>query len=1625
MLSPTVARKQIKNIKMNNNYYYFSTHTIKQSIYTRLEAGATYKTLDDDIRDLLDLLVNHFPKDELAENPLDYCSKFIMKHKSELYELEKLKGTFLKYFLVEYLGFVLQWGASTRAFGKNSSKRAETITEQGLIQEMTDSNGTIKKLLDSSEGDLSAVKPFLPAIMISLYTNTRKKSIMEFKHTGKFCFDFDGLKDSNDAVKWMNKVWKGTKNVKPYMAFISPRGKGFKVFCKVDTSNPDFQRDFRLEEREVVMRHHKVWFEGARKELVDSFPELEQKFDLATNDPQRLTYLPFIADKSCNFKYDPSIQSDYSEIVDKEREYEQKELRKKLSENPEAIAKIMKEQGITSKEDAYHLFLKNKSHDFDLEYEIEKFIQVIDFIEELSFKDDRVSNWVYEKFNDYHTLHKMSWVLYGVFGDLAIEQLKRLIPAGSNKLDESGNDYRWAIRSKEDYDQDQLQTLTPGAFYKLVLELGEVKNFLSENFGPSSGNVSDFKIINSYYEIYQRNVELHNNDNDQADLSEFLENMTDYIDKKKIRLPLIEELETIPAEITLGHNNYLDKDVMHNLFQKKYGDKRIFSLRSQCGSGKNTLAGHPDYKIKGRVILAEPYKAISNQIAKEAWDEENRPEQLFVNSDIENTVTSFKKEDKEVIRVNYEKTLKGKDLPKSDNLVVHCTYDQVLNLRHEDMATFDYIFIDESHTLSDGLDYRAEVISMLIHHLIEFVAKKRNGKTKIIFMSGTPNVETHAIPEIMEHYQIKSLFQRIIVHKKYKKRPIIHLTHLDTDDSSVRFDEVLNQINKYLKEGRKVFYLFNNKLKMDEYIRKIQAKLSTSIKIGLFYSGSEGECTQNILSGKFGDFDVVLATTFFINGINIDKDGLTEDEVKQGKTSTQKYGIIIDLGNIFTKVNVMGAVQAINRFRNRECHSAVFFPKIFKPNLKNTEKKFNFGNAVGKLLGINKYNCHLLSVNEDATPNEITEEEEKEEVHLLAETRKNPANVSLRDIATFAEKDENKKLVVSSITKKARIYEDWFCSLDGYHYLAKDAGLTSIIIHRNIGSPLKEMTKDQVELENNLIRNFLDDEKAMNYLERQINPEKRILVRASNRVLDPISTEIGNFEVIDFINDKYILEGDFHSSHERAVNQLINYHLRLCYWYGSDKAIELLRFLINPKAELQPSKSSSYLKNINKYVNSCNSVQDGKLINAINYIKAIDSLSKKELGVIKEVKPNYISYTVTDADLVNNLKNMWAKQQHEIIMYKLDVSQSLEKKELKKYYSKTELIKTIDLEKLATQLNKLSNYTPLKYNKEGNIKTYETIVIPRIIRSPKLGSDMDIEIDEFSEPSLSTVEDNANKLRQFSHDNKRKLKAYLEPLIKVNNASAKKMYDFLLGKLNKKEIQNSIKYIDSLINDPVKSNIPNISNILNRLKIDLSNLDDLLLTFFKTSEYTTYKELKNIGFVPFVHQTFFCAENFKLESLEAKFTSMLKNIKEEDVFNSLKRNSKLFKNSRRLKISNNASKTTLGKSNETKVSYVVLNKKGDIIYTDFSLSKTCVFLCRYAFKNEGFVMKDASTPPKVFNKGIYNAGTFKRDYYSNSSTNKTVANYIVNTYEVNVQDYIDYVNPPKIKTLPKSKGKAA
>ena len=449
---------------------------------------------------------------------------------------------------------------------------------------MTDPKASIKKLLDAARGNLSVVKPYLPAIMISLNTNTRDKSIMKFEHTGRFCFDIDKLENTTEALKWLNKIWKGTKNIKPYMAFVSPRGKGVKVFCKVDVTSKKFKKDFTLKDRKSVMKHHKIWYEGARKEIIAAFPELEEKFDESTKDPQRLTYIPFIADQNNHFKYDANKFSNYSIIAKNEKNFQNKELEKKIALKAEDIKKIKQEKNITSDKEAYKFLLKNKSLDFDVDFEKEKLIKTIDFIEDLATKDIRIDNWVNEKFNDYHTLMKISWPLYGVFGDDGIEQIKRLIPSDSNKLDEEHNDYRWALKSSEDYSEQELANLTPAAFYKLVREQDKIKDYLNENYSFNSNDIKQFKILRDLYETYIRNKKRYENNEDEADLAEFMDELTVYLDKKRTRLPLIEQLENLEPEIQLEPNEYLNKNKMEDLFQKKYNDKRVFYLRSQCGA---------------------------------------------------------------------------------------------------------------------------------------------------------------------------------------------------------------------------------------------------------------------------------------------------------------------------------------------------------------------------------------------------------------------------------------------------------------------------------------------------------------------------------------------------------------------------------------------------------------------------------------------------------------------------------------------------------------------------------------------------------------------------------------------------------------------------------------------------------------------------------------------------------------------------------------------------------------------------------------------------------------------------------------------------------------------------------
>tara|TARA_R110002073_G_scaffold312586_4_gene484112 strand:- start:2472 stop:4208 length:1737 start_codon:yes stop_codon:yes gene_type:complete len=574
----------------NYKYHYFANNLTSNDIINRLKAGADYENLDCAIQEKFKQLVQGCYNRGEKLSIKEYCLNYIESNK-ELFNklINEFETEGLKTFLVNYIGYSKGWGSSSTSYGKSNNNTANKISEETLIKEMTDPNASIKGLLDAASGNLSVVKPFLPAIIISLNTNTRDRSITKFEHTGRFCFDIDKLKDTNEALKWLNKIWKGTENIKPYFAFVSPRGKGIKVFCQVDTNCLDFKRDFKLEESKPVIDNHKIWYEGARKEIIAEYPELEDKFDESTKDPQRLTYIPFIADQKNHLKYDISRFSEYSIIAANENNFREKELQKKMALKTDAIKKIKQEKNIGSDKEAYQYLLKNKSLDFDLDFEQEKLIKTIDFIEDLMTKDNRIDTWVAEKFTDYNSLRDLGWVLYGVFGDLGIEQIKRLIPPDSNKLDENNGDYRWALKTEDDYSEQQLADLTPDVFYKLVREQGKINDFLNENYSIHSGDVKQLNMLKNLYEIYFRNKDLFDKNDDQADLTEFLDRFTEYLDKDRTRLPLIEQLENLTSQIQLGPTEYLNKDKMEKLFQKKYNTKKVFYLRSQCGTILTTV----------------------------------------------------------------------------------------------------------------------------------------------------------------------------------------------------------------------------------------------------------------------------------------------------------------------------------------------------------------------------------------------------------------------------------------------------------------------------------------------------------------------------------------------------------------------------------------------------------------------------------------------------------------------------------------------------------------------------------------------------------------------------------------------------------------------------------------------------------------------------------------------------------------------------------------------------------------------------------------------------------------------------------------------------------------------------
>lgn len=170
----------------------------------------------------------------------------------------------------------------------------------------------------------------------------------------------------------------------------------------------------------------------------------------------------------------------------------------------------------------------------------------------------------------------------------------------------------------------------------------------------------------------------------------------------------------------------------------------------------------------------------------------------------------------------------------------------------------------------------------------------------------------------------------------------------------------------------------------------------------------------------------------------------------------------------------------------------------------------------------------------------------------------------------------------------------------------------------------------------------------------------------------------------------------------------------------------------------------------------------------------------------------------------------------------------------------------------------------------------------------------------------------------------------------------------------------------------------------------------------------------------FITQTLFCEEDFQLATINKRFKANFKKINQYDVYNNLYKTSKKYINSTRLSVHTANGRVTINSSNPqtskiTKPTYLIFDQNGKLLYDDFSSAESCKYLCSHAFSNNGFVMKDGSIPPKNYNKGIYNPSTFLNDYFANSSECKTVSNYIIKIYDINLLDYRNFADAKKRK----------
>ncbi len=1056
-------------------------------------------------------------------------------------------------------------------------------------------------------------------------------------------------------------------------------------------------------------------------------------------------------------------------------------------------------------------------------------------------------------------------------------------------------------------------------------------------------------------------------------------------------------------------------------------------------TGKNTLATHPEFGIKARVLIAVPYRNIIDQMVKEAINNGDRKNQTFVHSSMDKTLESLKVKASNKINFSYDLTLKNSPLPYESNAIINTTYNQLLNLTDKELETLDYVFIDESHALTNDLNFRADVISKLIFRIITFVSKMPNAKTKFVFMSGTPNVETKVIEQLMDTHGIKNKFQKIKIDKQYAVSPTINLVHLDTTDKTKREDLMVKQITKYISQGRKVICVYNHKEHMSELQRVFQTKIGKKIKVGCFHTDSSGKCTENILSRKIGDYDVVLVTNFFINGINIDKDGLDGKDLKAGKTSTQKYAVVVDVSSKYSQISAIQTIQAVNRFRNRLCEATVFFPKMFIKDEKYPNRNFRYDHAVKTLFGINKYNYHLLAdfkTNVSSKSNEVDEVVTTSEIHYLREVKINPTYISTTDIQAKTMEEENKMLLQQMITKEERMYTDWYLSMDGYNYLCKDAGFKIVFKHIDLGDPLKAMTEDQIELENKFISTVFKKSNLFNLI-KNLGKKERITIMASDKIINPINTSASNFYIKSNHNQNCIIEGDFHSSHELCINKLSRCFKKLAFLYDSAKATEIISLLINPKVNYLPFSSKRFMDHIARYVRCCNVLRSVKFILVANYITTLDTLSKYGIGIHKDEYPTFISYTIKDQNLVKKIKNAWAEQQYSMIEYKMANSNSgyhakkgcnhrfntsnygylsdTEFKEFKLYFGDKEKIMQSDLENLEMQLKHISQYTQINTSKDGIQINNESIIIPRILKSEKVNGYLDLNHVNPFPPEEVTQEQLSKEHKEFEDGLIEVCYNLMVESIPTENYKLIIASAYCYNQLKNRNIVKASNRLKKIAKSLKSNQHESLVQVLEQAFRKLSRLEQILLTAFKSTEFIGFKKSSYIfGAQKFYSDIFFCQDDFTLKQLINSNTFSLNNISIIEIYNNLNKVSKKYLDKTKIRVrTKSGGRKTIDLSDTTSKykdsAFVVLDKKNRILYADFDKKKACQFLCSYAFKGEGFKLKDGKVPVKKENRGIYNPSTFKKDYYPKKSISKTVDNYSIEEYTVNVVDYVNHI----------------